>query len=134
MVKKLKCHKKVDQNKDFCLTVMEFQIDNVLQFNQHMSQIKCHILFTLTLKLWLKETDWFSKNPEKYSTTKIGKYVPCRYLTATIWAFDSIENKHSLYRGEDCMKKFCSRSLKEHELWPYYQKHVNHIILNRTTH
>ena len=68
----------------------------------------------LTLKLWLKETDWFSKNPEKYSTTKIGKYVPCRYLTSTIWAFDSIENKHSLYRGEDCMKKFCSSSLKEH--------------------
>ena len=30
----------------------------------------------------------------------------------TIWVFDHIENKHSLYRGEDCMKKFCS-SLKE---------------------
>ena len=25
-----------------------------------------------------------------------------------IWAFDSVENKHSLYRGEDCMKNFCS--------------------------
>ena len=22
-----------------------------------------------------------------------------------IWAFDDIKNKHSLYRGEDCMKK-----------------------------
>ena len=27
--------------------------------------------------------------------------------------FDHIENKHSLYCGEDCMKKFCS-SLREH--------------------
>ena len=32
---------------------------------------------------------------------------------SNICAFDSIENKHSLYRGEDCMKKFCS-SIREH--------------------
>ena len=31
----------------------------------------------------------------------------------TIWAFDYIENKHSLYCGDDCMKKFCS-SVREH--------------------
>ena len=32
---------------------------------------------------------------------------------STIWAFDHIENKHSLYHGKDCMKKFCE-SLKDH--------------------
>ena len=31
----------------------------------------------------------------------------------TIWDFHNIENKHTLYRGKDCMKKFCS-SLIEH--------------------
>ena len=31
---------------------------------------------------------------------------------STIWAFDHIENKHTLYRGKDCMKKFCT--LREH--------------------
>ena len=30
----------------------------------------------------------------------------------TIWAIDNIEYKHSLYRGEDCMKPFCI-SLRE---------------------
>ena len=30
-----------------------------------------------------------------------------------IWAFDHIENKHSLHHGKDCMKKFCGSS-KEH--------------------
>ena len=29
------------------------------------------------------------------------------------WAFEHIENKHTLYRGRDCMKKFYS-SLREH--------------------
>ena len=32
---------------------------------------------------------------------------------STIWAFDNIENKHTLYCAEDCMKKFCT-SLREH--------------------
>ena len=24
-----------------------------------------------------------------------------------IWTFDGMESKHDVYRGEDCMKKFC---------------------------
>ena len=30
-----------------------------------------------------------------------------------IWAFDHIEKKHTLYRGKDSMKKFCT-SLRKH--------------------
>ena len=30
-----------------------------------------------------------------------------------IWAFDHIENKHTLYRGNDCTKNVCT-SLREH--------------------
>ena len=29
------------------------------------------------------------------------------------WAFDNIQSKYSLYRGKDCIRKFCS-SLREH--------------------
>ena len=32
---------------------------------------------------------------------------------STIWTFDYIEKKHTLYCGKDCMKKFCT-SLREH--------------------
>ena len=32
---------------------------------------------------------------------------------STMWAFDNMENKHTLYCGEECMKKFCT-SLREH--------------------
>ena len=34
---------------------------------------------------------------------------------STIWSFDGIENKHVVYRGKDCMKKFCE-SLREHAM------------------
>ena len=31
---------------------------------------------------------------------------------STIWSFHNIEHKHSLHRGEDCMKKFCISLIK----------------------
>ena len=34
-------------------------------------------------------------------------------LIVNIWGFDHIEDKHTLYRGKDCMKKFCE-SLRKH--------------------
>ena len=32
---------------------------------------------------------------------------------SAIWPFDHIKNKHTLYCGKDCMKKFCF-SIREH--------------------
>ena len=54
----------------------------------------------------------FFWNPEKSPTKKVGEHIACGYSMSTIWTFDNIGNKYSLYRGEDCMKKFCI-SLRE---------------------
>ena len=45
---KLKSHEKVCKNKDFCGIAMPSEKDKILEFKCY---IKCHILFTLTLKL-----------------------------------------------------------------------------------
>ena len=50
---------------------------------------------------------------ENSSTAKICEHVPYGYSMLTIWAFDNIENEQNLYRGEDCIKKFCS-SIRKH--------------------
>ena len=34
---------------------------------------------------------------------------------STILSFKSIENKHDVYRGKDCMERFC-KSLREHAI------------------
>ena len=46
------------------------------------------------------------------STTNIGEYIPYGYSMSTIWGFDNIENKRTLYRGR-FMKNFCTY-LREH--------------------
>ena len=52
-------------------------------------------------------------NLKKSSRRKAGKLIPCGNSMSTICKFDNIENKNNVYRGEDCMKKFCE-SLREH--------------------
>ena len=37
----------------------------------------------------------------------IGGHISSKYSMLTIWEFDQMENKHILYHGNDCLKKFC---------------------------
>ena len=61
----------------------------------------------------IRKINGCANNPEKSSTAKTSEHIPCGYSMSTIWGFDHIEDKHTLYRGKDCMKKFCT-SLREH--------------------
>ena len=58
------------------------------------------------IESFIKEIDGCVDNLENSSTTNIDDHIPCRYSRSTMWIFDNIENKHTLYRGQECMKKF----------------------------
>ena len=47
------------------------------------------------------------------STTKISEHIPSDLSMPKLSSFKSRDNKHDVYRGKDCMKKFCE-SLREH--------------------
>ena len=87
--------------------------DKILEFKQYMKSNKMPHIIYADIELLITKIDGHKNNPEKYSTTKIGEQIPCGYLKSTIWGFDHIEDKHTLYRRKDCMKKFCE-SLREH--------------------
>ena len=61
----------------------------------------------------IKKIDGCANNPENSSTTKIVEHIPCGYSISTILVFNNAENKHTLYRGKDFMKKFCESLRKE---------------------
>ena len=61
----------------------------------------------------IRKIDGCTCNLEKSSATKIGEHIPCGYSMSTIWGFDHIEDKHTLYLGKDCVKKSYT-SLREH--------------------
>ena len=64
-------------------------------------------------------------------TTELGEYILCGCLMSTIWTFDRIEKKHSLYRGKDCMRKFCKPLRKNTKNMIGFEK--NHYRIKNVT-
>ena len=92
---------------------MPSEKDKILEFNQYMKSHKMPYTIYSDIEFLIKKIDGCADNPKNSSATKIGEHNPCGYSMSTIWAFDHIENKHTLYLGKDCMKKICT-SLKNH--------------------
>ena len=63
----------------------------------------------------VEKIDGCKNDPENSSTTKLSEYIPSGFSRFTISSFRRIENKHDVYRGKDCMKKFCE-FLREHPM------------------
>ena len=103
---KLKSHKKVCKNKDFCGIVMASKQDNILEFNQYMKSDKISCIIYADIESLIRNIDGWVNNPENSWTAKIGERIRRGYSMSTIWGLDhNIENKHTLYFGKDCIKK-----------------------------
>ena len=73
--------------------IMLSQKDNILQFNQNMKSDKMPYIIYSELESLIKKVDECANNPEKSSTIKVVKQIPCGYSISTIWAFGNIESK-----------------------------------------
>ena len=63
----------------------------------------------------IQKIDGCKNNPENSSKTKVSEHILSGFSMSIISFFRSIENKHDVYRGKDCKKKFCE-SLREHAI------------------
>ena len=74
---------------------------------------KSYIIYA-ELQLLIIKIDECESNLQKLSIRKLGENISSGYSMSTIQAFDHIEKKYTLYRQEDCMKRF-STSLRVHD-------------------
>ena len=94
---------------------MPSEKDKIWEFDQYTKSDKVLFIIYVDIESLIRKIDWFANNPENSSVTKIDEHTPFGYSMSTIWAFNNIEKKHTLYCGKDCIKKFCA-SLKEHAM------------------
>ena len=105
--KNLKSPKKVCQNKGFCKVIMPYQDIKVLEFNQNQKSDKAPFIIYANLACVIEKIDWCKNNPENSFATKVSKNISSGFSMSTISSFRSIEDKYDVYRGKDCMEKFC---------------------------
>ena len=87
----------------------------LLKFNQYEQSDKVPFIIYADLECIVENIDGCRNDPENSSTTKVRKHIPSGFSISTISSFRSIENRCNMYRGKDCMKKFCE-FLREHTM------------------
>ena len=85
---------------------MPSEKDKTLEFKCYMKSDKMPYITYAAIESLIKKRDGCENNPEKSSTSKIGEHIHCGYSMSAISVFDHIEDKDTLYRGKDCIKKF----------------------------
>ena len=90
---KLKKHKKVCENHDYCYVEMPEEDNKILKYNQGEKSMKVPFIIYANLESLLEKINTCLNNPEKSSTTKINKHTPSGCSLFTQCSFDAIKNK-----------------------------------------
>ena len=112
---KRESHKKVCKNKHFCNVIMPSEDTKLLEFKQYQKSHKVKFIIYVDLECMIEKIYGCKNNAENSSTIKEGEHVPLGSSMSTISSFRSIQSNHDVYRGKNCMKKFCE-SLREHAM------------------
>ena len=107
--------KNVSENKDFCNVIIPSEEIKILEFNQYQKSDKAPFIFYADLECFIEKIDGCKKNPKYSPIKKLGEHIPSAFSMSTISSSRTIKNMHGVYRGKDCMKKFCE-SLREHAM------------------
>ena len=82
---------------------MSFEDTKILEFNQNQKSDKASLIIYADLECIIEKIDGCKNNPKNSSTTKVSEYIPLVFSMSAISSFRSIQNKHDVYRGRNCM-------------------------------
>ena len=110
---RLKKHKKVCKNHDYCYVEMPEEDNKTLKYNHGEKSMRAPFVICADLEFLLEKMSTCHNDPEKSSTTKVNKHTTFGYSLFTCSLFDTIKNNRDCHRDENCMTEFCKVS-KEH--------------------
>ena len=93
----------------------------ILKFNRYQKSNQAPFIIYADLECMIEKINECKNNHENSPTTKVSEHIPSDFQMSAITLFRNIENKHDVYRGKDCIKKFCE-ILREHAMKIIYFK------------
>ena len=91
---KLKKHKQVCENHDYCYVEIPEEDNKILKYNHGEKSMKVPFTIYANFEYLLEKMNTCHNNPEKSSTTKINKHTPSGYSLFTHCSFDNKNNKN----------------------------------------
>ena len=108
----LKRQERLCDNNDYCGVEMPTQFNKTLKYNHGEKPLKSPFAIYADLECLLIKKQLCHNNPNESYTDRKAMHEPCGYSLDLVSSFDSKQNRHSFYRGNDYIKRFCS-DLKE---------------------
>ena len=108
----LKRHERLRDNNDYCCEVLSTKVNKTLKYNHSKKSLKAPLTIYVDLGCLLIQEESCQNNPKEPYTEKKAKHEPSGYSLSLICSFNSKEIKYNVYRGRDCIQKFC-KGLKE---------------------
>ena len=84
---------------------MPTKANNTLKYNYGEKSLKAPFTIYADLECLLIKQQSCQNNPNESYTERKVMHEPSGYALSLIGLFDSRGNKHSVYRGRDCIKK-----------------------------
>ena len=110
---KLKKHKDVCENHDYCCVEMPKEDNKILKYNHGEKSMKLRYIIYADLESLLTKMYTCYDHPNESPTNKINVYTPFGCSLFTHCLFDDTRDNLQYYMGQDCMKSFC-KNLKEY--------------------
>ena len=108
----LKKHEKLCENNDYSYIEMPTKKNNTLKYTEGTKSLKIPYVIYADLECLLLKQQSCQNNPNKSYTERKAIHEPCGYSLDLVSSFDLKENRHSFYRGKDCIKTFCKELKK----------------------
>ena len=126
---KLRKHKNICENHDYCYVEMPKEDNEILKYNHGEKSMKIPVIICAPLESLLEKKNTCHNNPEESSTTNINKHAPSSYSFFTYCSFDTTKSRLNYYRGKNCMKHL-RIDLKEHatKIINYKKKEAKYTI------
>ena len=78
-----------------------------MRFSKYQKSDKAPFIIYVDLENLMEKIDECKNHPENSSTTNVDEQIPSGFSMTTISSCKSTGNNHNVYRGKDCMRKFC---------------------------
>ena len=117
-----------DKHLDYCINNKSVKVEMphrnpIVKYSDGQFQFNVPFIMYADFESILKPIQCLENNPRISSTRGINNHVPSRWCIRSEFAYGKVENPLKLYRGEDCVKKFCDHEIgKAHRLWQSFQE------------
>ena len=103
-----------------------------VEFYDGQNQFKAPFMMYADFESILMPIKGAGANPNQPYTTKVNQHVPSGWCVYSKFAYGDVKGPLPIYRGEDCVKRFCDHIMHEaHRLYHMFPEKPTDPLTNR---